>query len=205
MKSHVIITVSREYGSGGHDIAVLLAQKLGWKLYDKDLLAMEAQESGYSPEQVEEAEITHSSMLGLAIGNITGDKAYNMPLNDRLFNIQSSLIRTIADQQNAVIVGRCADAVLADYAPTIDIFIQGSRENRISRVMERENMTHTEAEKQITHIDKSRATYYNYYTDSKWGQRENYDMIINSDIGIEDTADILYHYVTSLLPRLGAV
>lgn len=202
MKKHMIVTISREYGSGGHDIADLLAQKLNLKLYDNKLITIAAQESGYPPEVLEEAESTYSNKVSMALGLIGEEKEYSMPLNNRLFNVQEFVIRTIADMEDAVIVGRCADAVLKDYVPCVNIFVQASLPHRVERIMKRYGISEEEAKRRIAKTDKTRSTYYNFYTDKKWGDRRNYDLIINSDIGVEAAAEILFNYVTARYPEL---
>lgn len=204
MTKHPIITISRECGSGGHDIAELLSKKLGYPMYDNNLLTIAARESGYTEEAFSKAETAHTSLLGMTLSALSSDRPYNMPLNNQLFSIQFSIIRTIADRESAIIVGRCADAVLRDYAPCINIFIQGDPELRLARVMKRDGLLRTEAARKMNRVDKSRATYYNFYTDSRWGLRTNYDLIVSSDIGVEATADLIAAYVEKRLPQLVA-
>ena len=203
MTNYPIITISRECGSGGHAIAQLLSEKLGIPMYDNDLLTIAAKESGYAPEAFSRAEQAHTSMLGMTLNAVSTDRPYNVPLNNQLFSIQSAIIRTLADKGSAIIVGRCADAVLRDYAPCINIFIQGSRIHRIDRIMKRDGTDYDTSEKQMRRVDKARATYYNFYTDSKWGNRDNYDLIITSDIGEEACAEIIAAYIRNVLPDLG--
>ena len=111
--------------------------------------------------------------------NRSNRSLYGMPLNDQLFMVQAGVIRTVADQGPALFVGRCADYVLDGYKETIKIFLQASTEARIKTVMERENLSRRDAEARIKRLDKSRATYYNYYTDRKWSDLKNYDIVLN--------------------------
>lgn len=202
MPNHPIITISREYGSGGHDIGKLLAEKLNLPFYDSELIAIAAKDSGFAERSFEEAETKATSPLSYALGMVGTGGKYNMPLNNQLFMIQSSLIRTIADRESAVIVGRCADYVLRDYAPCINIFIQADLESRIQRVITRDHLLRSQAEKKIQKMDKSRATYYNFYSDQRWGDRRNYDIIINSSIGDRHTVGILTDFINHRLPEL---
>jgi len=197
----VMITISREYGSGGHDIGKALAERLGIPFYDNELIAMAAKDSGHQEATFAQAETEHTSSLGMTLSKLTGGR---MPLNNQLFMIQHSMIRTIADAGSAVIVGRCADRVLKDYAPCVNFFVQASLPNRIQTVMNRDHITRSEAENRIAGYDKSRATYYNYYTDEKWGDRVNYDMVISSDIGTEPVVDILESFIRHKYPELKA-
>jgi len=202
MSKHVIVTISREYGSGGHDIAEIVAQKLGVKLYDNKLLTMAAQESGYPPEVLEEAESKYTNRFSMTVGLMNSEKEYSMPLNNRLYNAQEFVIRTIADMENAVIVGRCANSILENYVPCVNIFVMASLQHRIERIMGRYQIGEEEAKRRIAKTDKTRSTYYNFYTEKKWGDRKNYDLIISSDIGVEATAEIIYQYVIAQHPEL---
>ena len=198
----IMITISREYGSGGHDIGKALAEKLGLPFYDNELIAMAARDSGHGEAAFEQAESGHTNSFTMAMSRLAGTSGYKMPLNDQLFMIQHSMIRTIADAGSAVFVGRCADYVLEGYAPCVNIFIQADRADRIKTVIKRDNLVLDEAEKKIDRMDKSRATYYNYYTDRKWGDRSNYDIILNSSIGTEAAVDLLAAYIRSKVPDL---
>lgn len=199
---HPMITISREYGSGGHDIGKMLAERLNLPFYDNELIALAAKDSGFAEKTFEEAESKANGPVSYALGMIGTGGRYNMPLNNQLFMIQSSIIRTISDRESAVIVGRCSDYVLHDYAPCINIFIQADMESRIKTVMERDHLLRTQAEKKIQKTDKSRATYYNFYSDRRWGDRHNYDIVINSSIGVKHVVGILTDFVNHRLPDL---
>jgi len=198
----VMITISREYGSGGHEIGKALAEKLNLPFYDNELIALAARDSGHGEAQFEQAENSHTSSFSMTMSRLAVSSGYKMPLNDQLFMIQHSMIRTIADAGSAVLVGRCADYVLEGYAPCINIFIQAPRANRIQTIIRRDNLVLDEAEKKLERMDKSRATYYNYYTDRKWGDRANYDIILSSDIGTEAAVELLQHFILSKAPEL---
>ena len=129
-----------------------------------------------------------------------------MPLNDQMFMVQSGIIRTIADKGPAVIIGRCADYVLSGYKPTIDIFLQASTEARTKTVMERENVSKKEAQARIARLDKSRATYYNYYTDRKWSDLNNYDIALNvSHLTTEEAAGLLATFINQVVEKTSLV
>lgn len=197
MTKYPIITVSRQYGSGGREIGKRLAEELGLPFYDYEKISnIAAKDSGYSEKLFENADKKSSNSFLYSMSLIGTGGPYNMPLNDRLFLIQSGIIRTIADQGPAVIVGRCADYVLMDYAKCINIFIHADLPDKIKRVMERKNISEKEAAELALSSDKRRATYYNYYSDQKWGRLENYDLSINSScVGIDDTVSILKDFV----------
>lgn len=197
MKKIPVITISRQYGSGGHDIGKLLAEKLGVPYYDNELIALASKDSGIPEAMFNGAEDTATTEFGFALKSIGTGGVYGMPLNNQLFMIQSSFIRTIADNGPAVIVGRCADYVLKNYCKTINIFIDGDFDARVKRTAEREKLTKEEAERAVARKDKSRATYYNFYTDQKWGDIKNYDIVLNSTtIGVEKAAELLAFFVT---------
>lgn len=192
MKRYPIITVSREYGSAGHDIARTLAARLDIPYYDNELIALASKDSGIPAEYFEAAEDTATNPFAFAMKSMGTGGALGIPLNNQLFLIQSSFIRTIADTGPAVIVGRCADFVLEDYAPTLNVFISAHLDARIERTARMEHLTPAEAERIIKRKDKARATYYNFYTDRKWGDLSNYDLVVNSSvIGIDATVDLL--------------
>lgn len=130
-----------------------------------------------------------------------------MPLNDQLFMVQSGVIRTVADQGPALFVGRCADYVLDGYKETIKIFLQASQESRVKTLMEREGLTKRRSGgKNPGRLDKSRATYYNYYTDRKWSNLGNYDIVLNvSHLTVEEAADLLYTFIRQVVEKTGAM
>ena len=206
MKQYPMITISRQYGTDGHQIAKFLAEKLGIPFYDKDLITIASQETRFAEKAFDEAERTATTSLGYILSNRSNRSLYGMPLNDQMFMVQSGIIRTIADKGPAVIVGRCADYVLSGYKPTIDIFLQASIEARTKTVMERENVSKKEAQTRIARLDKSRATYYNYYTDRKWSDLNNYDIALNvSHLTAEEAAGLLATFINQVLEKTSLV
>ena len=206
MKQYPMITISRQYGTDGHQIAKFLAEKLGIPFYDKDLITIASQETRFAEKAFDEAERTATTSLGYILSNRSNRSLYGMPLNDQMFMVQSGIIRTIADKGPAVIVGRCADYVLSGYKPTIDIFLQASTEARTKTVMERENVSKKEAQARIARLDKSRATYYNYYTDRKWSDLNNYDIALNvSHLTAEEAAGLLATFINQVVEKTSLV
>ena len=206
MNNLPMITISRQYGTSGHKIAELLAKKLELPFYDKDLITIASQESRFGERAFEAAEEAATTPLGYALSNRSNRSIYGMPLNDQLFMVQAGVIRTVADQGPALFVGRCADYVLDGYKETIKIFLQASVESRIKNVMERENLCRRDAEARIKRLDKSRATYYNYYTDRKWSDLKNYDIVLNvSYLTPEEAAELLYTFVRQVVEKTGAL
>ena len=206
MKQYPMITISRQYGTDGHQIAKFLAETLGIPFYDTDLITIASQETRFAEKAFDEAERTATTSLGYILSNRSNRSLYGMPLNDQMFMVQSGIIRTIADKGPAVIVGRCADYVLSGYKPTIDIFLQASTEARTKTVMERENVSKKEAQTRIARLDKSRATYYNYYTDRKWSDLNNYDIALNvSHLTAEEAAGLLATFINQVVEKTSLV
>lgn len=205
MKQFPMITISRQNGTNGHKIAELLAKKLELPFYDKELISIASKESSYDEKAFDAAEETATTTLGYVLSNRSNRSLYGMPLNDQLFMIQSGVIRTIADQGPALFVGRCADYVLDGYKESINIFLQASIPSRVKTLMERESLSQKEAEAKIRRLDKSRATYYNYYTDRKWSNLGNYDIVLNvSHLTPEEAADLLATFIRQVVEKTGA-
>ena len=201
-----MITISRQYGTNGHKIAEKLAEKLNIPFYDKDLIAIASKESRIDERAFDRAEETATTTLGYALSNRSNRSMYGMPLNDQLFNIQSSIIRTIADQGPALFVGRCADYVLDGYKECINIFLHSTVESRLETVMARDGLNARDAEAKIKRLDKARATYYNYYTDRKWSDLSNYDIVLNvSSLTPEEAADLLAAFITQVVEKTHAL
>lgn len=207
MKS--IITISREYGSGGRLIGKKVAESLGYEFFDKEIIDMAAQESGLSPEFIKKTEQNLSSgfLYNLLLGTSYSGTAANtpqsinssqiLPLADQVFNAERKTILNIAKKGNAVIVGRCADYILStsdeiDKKTVLNVFIYGEIEEKLKRIEELYKETESAAKKTILQIDKRRANHYNTFTENTWGDRKNYDIMINSSTaGIETTAAII--------------
>lgn len=207
MSNKVIITIARQYGSGGREIGEKVAAKLGIPLYDKEIIADAAAKSNLDENVLKTADETavNSLLYTLAMGsNVLGTSmhfGYKMPLNDKLFILQSDIIKEYARAGSCVIIGRCGDYVLRDEKPLLRVFIYGDLDHRQQRVKER----HPEVKPSqvidiINKTDKRRASYYNFYTGNKWGKYDNYDLAINSStLGIDGTAEIIYTYAKHML------
>ena len=206
MKQFPMITISRQYGTGGHDIGEKLAEKLDLPFYDKDIIAIASKESRFGEKAFEAAEETATTALGYALSNRSNRSLYGMPLNDQLFMVQAGVIRNVADRGPAVFVGRCADYVLDGYKEAINIFLQANMDARIKTVMARDRLSAREAEARIKRLDKSRATYYNYYTDRKWSDLGNYDIVLNvSHLTTEEAADLLSTFIHQVVEKTSAL
>ena len=197
-----IITISRQYSSGGREIGSKLAAKLGIPFYDKELISRAAKESGFSEEAFENAENKASSSLlySLAMGmNAYGNQDIgftHLSLDDQLYLAQSNVIRKIAEEGPCVIVGRCADYVLRDRNDVINIYIWAELEARKKRAIELDHLKPNKAEEEIIRADKRRANYYNYHASEKWGRAENYHLSLRSDyVGVDNTVDCILRYM----------
>lgn len=197
-----IITISREFGSGGREIGKRLADDLGIPFYDKELLEIASKESGICQELFEsnDESYTSSFLFSLVMGNypVTADGRINpeMPLNHRLFLAQFDTIKKIAEDGPCVIVGRCADYILRENKNVINFFVMGNMSEKKKRILERYDIEKNKVEDFIRKTDKRRSHYYNYYTDMKWGEAKNYDLCINSSkTGIDGAVKLMKSYI----------
>lgn len=197
-----IITIGRQYGSGGHEIGATIAQDLGIKLYDKDILKRAAKDSGLCEELFEthDEKRSNSFLYSLIMDTYSlgySSSAYaDMPINHKLFLAQFNTIKKIADEESCVIVGRCADYALEGYDNVVNVFIYADMEARIRRVARIFDLTDAKAKDIIIKTDKKRASYYNYYSNKTWGDAKSYDLCINSaKLGIGGTAKAIMDYV----------
>ena len=187
MTKRCIVTIGREYGSGGREIGEKLAEKLGISFYDRQFLEMAALETGHSEDLLsEQDEIADKKFYPYRTEN----------LSEELFRIQSRIMIEKAKSESCVIVGRCSDVVLKDFANVVHIFIYANEEDRIRRVMQRHNLDEVKARKLMKKTEKIRSSYYQYFTDSDWGNRENKDLLINSSVtGIDQSVDVIIAYL----------
>lgn len=185
--SNVVITLSREYGSGGRYIGKLIAQKLGIKLYDKEFIIKVAEETGLSEQYIKENEQKRNVLDVLNNGYYS-----DMNNSDELFVKESELIKEVSAKEPCVIVGRCADQILKDNKNVLKVFIYSNMEDKINRAVKYYGMDKKKAEKEISRIDKLRGNHYKYYTGKEWKDFSNYDICINSDkLGVEKAADLI--------------
>ncbi|MBO5305820.1 MAG: cytidylate kinase-like family protein [Clostridia bacterium] len=203
MHKNPVITIARQFGSGGHEVGKRLASLLGIKMYDKELIMMAAEKSGYHPDVLSKADekAAGSLLYTLAIGSsrfggMTG--SYDMPINDKLFIAQSEIIQELANEEQCVIIGRCGDYALRNFENKLSVFIYADEEMRIGRIMESRGVSESEAQSIIAKEDKKRSSYYNFYTGKKWGSMERYGAAFNTAVlGIEGTAELIADIVRS--------
>lgn len=202
MKKYVI-TIARGFGSGGKDIATRLSKELGIPCYERQILTMASDQSGIDESVFVE---TDEKLRGKYIANflrkmpVTGvvepqDRAFVSDVN--VFNIQADLIRTLAETESCIIVGKCADDILRDYPNVISIYIEAPRSACVKSIMEKLHVSEKRAHQLIRDTDKYRAKYYSYYTSGKdWTNPTNYDLVLNSDrIGREKCVELIKNYV----------
>jgi cytidylate kinase len=189
----IVITIGRQLGSGGREIGEKLASQLGIHFYDKELIQIASKESGLGKEFFEKAdEKTSHSIIGGLLGLRSGftDEMFSNSFlsNEILFKIQSDVIRNIAEQKSAIIVGRCADYVLQDIPRCLNLFITADIADRSKRIVDANLAPEHKAKDYLEKMDKKRAAYYNYYSNKIWGAAESYHLCINSSIlGIDET------------------
>ena len=201
---NTIITVGRQFGSGGREIGELVAEHFGIKCYDKELLSRAAKESGFCEEMIQnhDERPTNSFLYNLVMDTYSfgynASSFVDMPISHKVFLAQFDTIKKIADEGPCVIVGRCADYALSDYDNVLNLFICGDEECKIKRIKERFDDVKTDemARDMMNKKDKQRQSYYNYYSSKKWGRADSYDLCINSSIlGIEGTVKFIIQYI----------
>ena len=186
---NVIITISRQYGSGGRQIAQLLSKELNIPYYDNELISMAAEKSGIKDEIFKDAELQAGNNFLYLLSRLGPEtQVYGMPFNEKIFNIQSQVIRDLAAKGPCVIVGRCADYVLNDYQNTVNVFTYAPFQTRVARAVTEYGLNRENAEKDVRTVDKARESYYNYHTGNKWGNAANYDLMINMNFLTPESA-----------------
>jgi len=194
--NHTIINIGRQFGSGGRQVAMELGRRLGMNAYDNELISKAAEESGFSKELFLRSDEKRSIF---SMSSFFTSGTFNMQRSfindDDLFKIQSDVIRETAAKESAIFIGRCSDYILRDMDCCLDVFVSCPLEIRAKRVAEREGITIEEAEALCQKKDRTRATYYNYFTFGNWGVASNYDLCIDSSVlGIEGTADVIMDF-----------
>lgn len=194
--NELIINVGRQFGSGGRLVALALGRKLGIPVYDQELIAKAAEQSGFSKELFansdEKRNLLALSSFIVDVGRF--GSADNYMSDNQLFVIQSNVIRSLADKGPAIFIGRCSDYILRD-RKCLDVFVTATDEVRIKRIAERMNITPDQADSLMRKKDRTRETYYNYYTFGNWGVASNYDLCVDSTVlGIEGTADMIIDF-----------
>lgn len=196
-----VVTIGRQPGSGGKEVAEVLARELGVKVYDKALLQEAAQASGFDASLFEKADECESTSLFGGIFSIHGSISEYLTGgscidNDKLFEIQSETICNIAQNESCIIVGRCAEYVLRDHPAMLSIFLTADHADRVQRIMRGENLEHDAAVEFIEKNDKKRRSYHDYYATTQWGDAASYDVCLNtSRLGVEGTVEFIKQLV----------
>ena len=191
---HVIISISRQYGSGGRIVAQKLAEALGVPCYDKGLIENVAKETGLTEDYIKQ---TENRPTGSFLFDLCSGYGFNygipqaMPLPDRVFVEQCKVIKKAAQDGPCVIVGRCADHVLDDRADCLRVFVSAPLDERVKRAQETYGDEADNMENFVVKRDKSRASYYNHFVGKKWGERSNYDLCVDTRIGIDAAVEVI--------------
>ena len=202
MKTNTIITIGREFGSAGREIGYKVAEAFDIKLYDKEMLARAAKESGICEEifETHDEKPTNSFLYSLVMDTYSmgysGNTYTDMPINHKVFLAQFDAIKKIADEGPCILVGRCADYALESYKNVVSVFIHADLNARSRRIARIYNLTDAKAKDMILKTDKKRSSYYNYYTNKKWSDAESYELCLtSSELGIDGTAKAIIDYV----------
>lgn len=199
----MIITVGRQYGSGGREIGEKLAKRLGYAFYDENLVDMAAKKSNMSQEVLKQVDeratrsLLYSLVTGADVRGFNSPVVYEMPINDKLFIAQADIIKELAKKGDCVIVGRCADYVLQDEdVKCVNLFVYAPMEKRIERIMHIYDLSREKAKEKIVKTEKKRKSYYNYYTNNEWGRMENYNLCIDTGaVGVDNAVDVVCAFV----------
>lgn len=202
----MVITIGREFGSGGKYIGERLAEELNMKLYDEELITRVSKERNIDIHLLNENDEKHkkSFWYTLAMASMSMSDSVNslteLPSDDKYFIEQAKIIEEIADEGNAIIIGRCSNVILKDRKNVVNLFVYSSDEKfKINRKVEFAGLDEKKALKLMHKKDKERAAYYNYYTNQTWGGRESYDLLVDSSkLGIEKTVELIKEYVRCL-------
>lgn len=182
-----VITIAREYGSGGRLIGEEVAKNLGIPFYDKELILLAAKKSGFSEEYIRKTEQIKSASFLYSL-YMTSQV---LPMSDQIFLVQSKIIQELAERGPCVIVGRCADYVLRNTPNCMNVFVHAPLEERMHRAAEEYDDTAANMEDYVKKQDKKRSSYYNYFSQSKWGNAKNYHLAVNSTLGIVPSAKLI--------------
>lgn len=182
-----IITISREYGSGGTQIAQKLSQRLGIPCYDRDIISKEARESGLADSYIHE--LSKQKNISFLYNIYMSSQEQALP--DEIFRAESQVIKRMAQDGSCILLGRCADDILRDEANLLRIFVYAPLESRITRALREYKVQTRDIETFVLRKDNDRSSYYGHFTMKRWGDYANYDLSVNSDIGIENAVDML--------------
>lgn len=198
----ICIVIGRQYGSGGHDIGKLLAERLSFDFYDKYIIQMAAGSTGYTPKYISEREekMTNSLIFDMINQMYVYSQEHTAP-QDAIFEAEASVVKEASQKSNCVIVGRCADYILRERRECLKVYLYAPIEFRVKRIMETEGLSEKEARKKIQQMDRQRAEHYRYYTHQIWGMASNYQLCIDTSLGMEHTENMILEMLESIKPK----
>lgn len=195
---NTIITIGRQYGSGGRDVGKKLSEALNIPFYDEEILEMVVKSTNMHPDVVKKADekatdsLLYSLITGGGLRGVSDAMQYEMPINDKVFITQTKAIKELAQKGPGIFVGRCADYILEDYENLLRVFVCADMETKIKRISKLYDLTEQKAKEKIVKKEKSRKTFYNYYTDRTWGNVSSYDLCINTGYtGIDGAVELI--------------
>ena len=203
MDKNIVITIARQYGSGGRTIAQMLSERLGIHYYDKELLRLASEDSGINEDLFRNADekIKNTKLFKIAHsvyhGELIPPESEDFTSMENLFNYQAKIIKKLAEQdESCIIVGRCAEYVLKDYDNVLSVFIHAPKEYCLEQAAGKQSMSPKELEKYVQKVDKRKADYYRYYTGLEWTDARNYDLCLDSSkLGFERCVDEIIAYM----------
>ncbi|MCD7820378.1 MAG: cytidylate kinase-like family protein [Lachnospiraceae bacterium] len=202
MEQHIVVTIARQFGSGGKTIGQMLAKDMGVKCYEKEILRMASEESGINEALFNEADekLKRTPIFGKTKGEYKGrlisPESDEFVSDHNLFNYQAKIIRDLAAQESCVVIGRAADYVLKDHPGLVSVFVHAPRVYCVRQAIERNAYTGKDVEKFVEKTDKYRSDFYNYYTGNKWNDARNYDLCLNSQrLGFEGVMEAIEAYI----------
>ncbi len=198
----ICIVIGRQYGSGGHGIGKLLAERLSFDFYDKYIIQMAAGSTGYTPKYISEREekMTNSLIFDMINQMYVYSQEHTAP-QDAIFEAEASVVKEASQKSNCVIVGRCADYILRERRECLKVYLYAPIEFRVKRIMETEGLSEKEARKKIQQMDRQRAEHYRYYTHQIWGMASNYQLCIDTSLGMEHTENMILEMLESIKPK----
>ncbi len=200
MAGHVVVTIGRQFGSGGHEIGEKLSQKLDIQFYDKDLIKEIAKQSGLCEKVLESYdEKPTNSLLYSIVMDVYPSAMYTGPtIDQQIYQANFETIRQLGEKESCVIVGRCADYILRDNPDLVSVFVHAGDDFRAERVMKEYDLPNDKALDMMAKMDKKRASYYNFQADKKWDSAISYNLVIDSSsIGIDASVDLIENYIRS--------
>lgn len=202
---NIVLTISREAYCGGDELAKDLADALGLKYYDREIITLASEKSGIHEDHFDSAEKkpTNSILYSVVMSMYSPRGAYvkldDVFTDDKIYKTQAEIIRDMAKEGNCLFVGRCSDYILRHNENCVNIFLRGDTEDRVKRAMETEGIPEAEAKKLVSRSDKKRKSYYNYYTNREWGALTNYDLMLNlSKLTEKEAIEIITNYINTI-------